>query len=250
MEAAPCPQSSASAQELIEQSVDAADLRILVMSLYHLTGDEMWLSERYAPARDVRLVADPGAGFDAEVKGEIRDAAVELLTRIDPDTGQRVIEVPTPTVTDPDGQEMQRMMSFCLGEGVPDEYVPMMLDDFGFTSEDAEAPAHLPAQWYDDVDHPVLIIGAGASGMCLAVKLDQLGVPYLVVEKNGDVGGTWFENRYPGCGVDTPNHFYSYSFAPMQIGVTTSRPETNCSNTSPTVPTGSIYGPGSGSTPR
>jgi 4-hydroxyacetophenone monooxygenase len=34
------------------------------------------------------------------------------------------------------------------------------------------------------------------------------------VEKNDDVGGTWLENRYPGCRVDTPNHFYSYSFAP------------------------------------
>ena len=33
------------------------------------------------------------------------------------------------------------------------------------------------------------------------------------LEKNADVGGTWFENTYPGCRVDVPNHFYSYSFA-------------------------------------
>ena len=38
------------------------------------------------------------------------------------------------------------------------------------------------------------------------------GVPYVVLEKNNDVGGTWFENRYPGCRVDVPNHLYSYSF--------------------------------------
>ncbi|MCQ8140370.1 hypothetical protein NP564_24340, partial [Vibrio parahaemolyticus] len=31
-------------------------------------------------------------------------------------------------------------------------------------------------------------------------------------EKNDDLGGTWWINRYPGCGVDTPNHSYSYSF--------------------------------------
>jgi 4-hydroxyacetophenone monooxygenase len=36
------------------------------------------------------------------------------------------------------------------------------------------------------------------------------------VEKNADVGGTWFENRYPEAGVDTPNHFYSYSFTPHE----------------------------------
>ena len=35
-----------------------------------------------------------------------------------------------------------------------------------------------------------------------------------VVEKNAGVGGTWFENRYPGCRVDVGNHFYCYSFEP------------------------------------
>ena len=45
-----------------------------------------------------------------------------------------------------------------------------------------------------------------------AGRLDQAGVPYVVLEKNDEVGGTWFENRYPGCRVDVPNHLYSYSF--------------------------------------
>jgi 4-hydroxyacetophenone monooxygenase len=37
-------------------------------------------------------------------------------------------------------------------------------------------------------------------------------VPYVVLDKNHDVGGTWLENGYPGCRVDVANHFYSYSF--------------------------------------
>src|SRR5439155_498930 len=40
----------------------------------------------------------------------------------------------------------------------------------------------------------------------------QAGVPYTIVERNAEVGGTWYVNRYPGCGVDTPNHSYSFSF--------------------------------------
>ena len=44
-------------------------------------------------------------------------------------------------------------------------------------------------------------------------RLAQAGVEYEILEKNADVGGTWLENRYPGCRVDVPNHFYSYSFA-------------------------------------
>lgn len=195
----------------LTKALQAADLRVLVLCLYHLTGDERWLSPDYAPRRDVRLVADPAAGFDEGVQDSIRSAAFKILTS----------GVPTPLVTDPDPELFRRMMSFCLGESVPDEYVPMMREDFRFSSEDAvwsnvdgrtESP-HQPrrfAQGHLDT----LIIGAGASGICLAKRLNELDIPVTIVDKNPDVGGTWFENRYPGCGVDTPNHFYSFSFAP------------------------------------
>src|SRR4051794_21063494 len=56
----------------------------------------------------------------------------------------------------------------------------------------------------------VLMIGAGFSGLLAAIKLGQSGVAYTVIEKDQDVGGTWFENTYPGCGVaipDFPNFF-------------------------------------------
>ena len=51
------------------------------------------------------------------------------------------------------------------------------------------------------------------SGLLAAHRLQQAGVPFVIFEKNGDVGGTWLENSYPGCRVDNPNHNYSYSFA-------------------------------------
>ncbi len=40
------------------------------------------------------------------------------------------------------------------------------------------------------------------------------GITFEVCERNATVGGVWLENRYPGAGVDTPNHLYSFSFAP------------------------------------
>ncbi|WP_265575886.1 NAD(P)-binding protein [Bradyrhizobium sp. WBAH23] len=58
----------------------------------------------------------------------------------------------------------------------------------------------------------VLIVGAGVCAIALGVALGRLGIPYTIVEKNAELGGTWWINRYPGCGVDTPNHSYSYSF--------------------------------------
>ena len=103
---------------------------------------------------------------------------------------------------------MVRMMRCCLGENVPPEYAPMMREQMGFTS-----PEHdIPAPDWSQQHHGVLIAGAGASGIALGALLGRLGIPYVIAEKNRQVGGTWWENIYPGCGVDTPNHAYSFSF--------------------------------------
>ncbi len=61
----------------------------------------------------------------------------------------------------------------------------------------------------------VAIIGAGMSGMCMAMRLHREGIEtFTIYEKAGEVGGTWRENRYPGLSCDVPSPFYSYSFAP------------------------------------
>src|SRR5579864_8878255 len=59
----------------------------------------------------------------------------------------------------------------------------------------------------------ILIVGAGFSGLGMAIQLRRAGIQsFLVIEKNDDVGGTWLENRYPGCACDVPSHLYSFSF--------------------------------------
>lgn len=63
-----------------------------------------------------------------------------------------------------------------------------------------------------DVD--AIIIGAGITGMYTLYRLRQLGLSVRVIEKNGDVGGTWNMNRYPGCKLDSESYTYAYSFLP------------------------------------
>jgi cation diffusion facilitator CzcD-associated flavoprotein CzcO len=65
-----------------------------------------------------------------------------------------------------------------------------------------------------NLDTDILIIGAGMSGLGLAVQLIRnYGYrDFQIVEKVADVGGTWLVNTYPGCGCDVASHFYSYSF--------------------------------------
>src|SRR3954451_11526746 len=60
----------------------------------------------------------------------------------------------------------------------------------------------------------IAIVGAGFAGLGAAVRLRQEGIDdFVVFEKNGNVGGTWWDNSYPGCQCDVPSHLYSFSFA-------------------------------------
>jgi cation diffusion facilitator CzcD-associated flavoprotein CzcO len=59
------------------------------------------------------------------------------------------------------------------------------------------------------------VIGAGMSGMLMAIRLEEAGVSNIVIlEKADNVGGTWRDNSYPGLHCDVPSHFYRYSFHP------------------------------------
>ena len=67
----------------------------------------------------------------------------------------------------------------------------------------------------DSEHHRVAIIGAGFSGLGMAIRLKQEGIDdFVVIERASEIGGTWRDNTYPGCQCDIPSVLYSYSFAP------------------------------------
>jgi cation diffusion facilitator CzcD-associated flavoprotein CzcO len=60
-----------------------------------------------------------------------------------------------------------------------------------------------------------LIMGAGMSGLCMAIELKRQGLhSFVVLEKSAGLGGTWWDNRYPGAQVDVPAPLYCFSFEP------------------------------------
>ncbi len=181
-----------------------ADIAPLLMSYVQLTGDTAALDE-VAP-----YINGPW-NFMESVPAPLRQALREKVTAAMADiaAGRRAPAAP------PSGELLHRMLSVCVGQPVPQEYVPMICHEMGF---DGAAPLEVTWRRRPPADvlesFKVLIIGAGESGLCTAIKLKALGIPFVIIEKNAGVGGTWLENTYPGCGVDTPNHFYQFSFAP------------------------------------
>jgi len=184
----------------IASAIAEGDIRCLLMVLVHMTGDARWLEPPYLPKRDIRLIPDPEAGVPKEVQDEIRAAVVNLFAN----------GSPQPVITDPGEELLLKMMRACLGENVAPEYAPLMREEMGFVPRETRWTKR-PS---DDklAEQHVLIVGAGVCAIALGVALGHLGIPYTIVEKNDELGGTWWINRYPGCGVDTPNHSYSYSF--------------------------------------
>jgi len=64
-----------------------------------------------------------------------------------------------------------------------------------------------------DAQYDAVVVGAGFSGLYMLHRLRALGFTARVFEQGGDVGGTWYWNRYPGARCDVESVQYSYSFS-------------------------------------
>ena len=181
-------------------AIEVANIPTLLMVLVQLTGKTHWLEEPYAPKRVPGMGDNDSAGLDDRHQQEVREAALEAILAW---RSGRSVAIPEPSE-----EMLVRMLSVAMGEEVPPEYGRMTAAQLGQIPFLDHTPVEVPEGF------GVLIIGAGVSGLCAAINLHQAGIPYTVIEKNPTVGGVWWENRYPGAGVDTPNHLYSFSFAP------------------------------------
>jgi 4-hydroxyacetophenone monooxygenase len=182
----------------LRDALEHANVPTLLMVYVHLSRDESML-DRFAPHIRPAFSATPTQIPD-RFADELRAKLLETLTQ-----AGAVDETPLPAAL------MRKMMSVGVGEPVDEEFVPLLLDQMGLAlpaPRRERAERKMPPESFK-----VLVIGAGLSGLAAGIKLAEAGYDFVIVEKNADVGGTWHENVYPGVGVDTPSHFYSYSFA-------------------------------------
>lgn len=190
-------------EALLRQMLSEADAVPQMLLHAQLTGDEALL-QRAAP------FIEGGWGhmerIPAELRAEIREALIAALRAI------AAGELEEPRLTP---HKLSRLLGYGVNHLVPDDYGAMFMEEAA-----PQLRRMRTADWRRDPSpeklaaFPVIIAGAGASGLCMAIMLRKAGIPFQIIERNDEVGGTWYENGYPGAGVDIPNHVYSFSFAP------------------------------------
>jgi 4-hydroxyacetophenone monooxygenase len=174
----------------------------LMLSLVHMSGDAGLIRGALKPAG---LFLNEVQGYMSEEdKAAVRNIALEVIA----DYRDRGCPEPNPV----SAELLHEMMQWLVCEPVPDEYVPMLLEEMELDGRDSRASGTRTEPVRDDF--PVVVIGCGESGLLAGIRLKQAGIPFTIVEKNAGVGGTWYQNTYPGARVDVGNHFYCYSFEP------------------------------------
>jgi 4-hydroxyacetophenone monooxygenase len=201
------------------EAVASANVPTLLMVLVQLTGDQKWLHAPYLPIRSRGLSDNETGGLSEDIQATVRS---EALTAILAWRAGAPVVIPTPS----DGLLIS-MMSVAMGEEVPAEYAPMIAGELGLGrgadvaggsgvsngARNAGGGSTVGATTRPPEGFRAIIIGGGISGICAAVRLQEAGVAFTIIERNSDVGGVWLENTYPGAAVDTPSHLYSFSFA-------------------------------------
>jgi 4-hydroxyacetophenone monooxygenase len=189
----------------IETAVRAATTSVLLMVIFQVTGEEKWLEAPYVPPRAKGLTDRDGADeLGPGVRDEILAAGAEAIRYLQ-EGGRPKIEAPGPDLA-------ARMLTVCVGEPVEPKYGPLLSLELQRRIA-PDSPQLAPPYVAAPKDFKVVVIGAGVSGIVAAYELENMGIDYVILEKQTDPGGTWWQNRYPGAGVDTPSHLYSFFFA-------------------------------------
>lgn len=199
IEAAVRPELLDASDAVIEDAIGYADPMALRGLLYMLTGDPELEAMELNNIRVGRV--ETVAPANDETIAMLRRKGVEFLKAYR-DSGAGPISYGTP-------ENVAKSLDLVVGERIMDRARDMMVE------ETALDPLIRSLKWQDTPDaerlknFSVTIIGSGMGGLNAALQLKRAGINFSVIEKNDEVGGTWYENHYPGARVDTPSRGYT-----------------------------------------
>ena len=173
----------------IRRAVELADLNAVRVALYQATGDpeleELPMTLQLTDEQRELLISKAAAWLE-------KNAAPGMLEEPPPD-------------------QLRKLMNLATREEMPDLEFEARRDlpafkDFPWTASWTGEKPKLPEGF------KVAVIGSGFSGIAMGVQLELLGIPYVVLDRRAEPGGTWTINRYPDVRVDTISITYEYSF--------------------------------------
>lgn len=191
--------------DFFREVIKDAELPALLPALAAATGDLRLVDPELRPiGGPIPAIPRSQGGMTPDAQERGRALALEALRNLR-DGNVHPIDVH-------DDEHLQPLLSFMTGEAGGD-YLPLVNHELGFGRNSGTPEWTLGELDTDRVgSFSAIVVGAGAQGIQAAHRLQQAGIPVTVFEKNDEVGGTWYENSYPGCRLDTPNFTYSYSF--------------------------------------
>jgi 4-hydroxyacetophenone monooxygenase len=196
------PELLEASDAVIEDAVGYGEPMVLRGLLYQLTGDDELKSMTLKRERVGRI----------ETVAPASDAEVALVRRKAADFLKRYRDAGAGPIGYGPSERLPTSLALVVGEEIMAEALDLMIE------ETALDPWARSLKWESSPDperlqqFSVTIIGAGMGGLNAAVQLKRAGIRYNIVEKNPNVGGTWFENHYPGARVDTPSRGYTNLF--------------------------------------
>jgi 4-hydroxyacetophenone monooxygenase len=172
--------------------------------LYQLTGDEAVQNMGLKKVSGERAqYAVPGIA-DPEHIAMLRAKAVDFLTAYR-DSGAGEIEAGP-------AERLRRSLSLIAAVDIPATELPQWLEELALDPWARELKWQEPPLPQVLEDFSVIVIGTGMGGLNAAVQLKRAGIKFTVIEKNPGVGGTWYENRYPGARLDTESRSYTHIY--------------------------------------
>lgn len=197
------PQACVEGDGFIRAALPDLALTVLMQTVVHMTGRLDIIRE--APPSKLPLFSGDGSG------GLTSDESAKVLDRCF-DAIREWRDAGCPPPYQPTDAELLEMLGYVAGAKMHPRYVGLIKEELGADGDARVFKWKQPVAEQKRKAFPVLIVGAGMSGLLMGLRLKQAGIPFTIVEKNQGIGGTWFENRYPGCRVDVPSHCYSFSF--------------------------------------
>lgn len=190
--------TSVPSEDELRRILVQANPSVLRMALYQLTNDP---ELEDMPVNQVPLRGGAFVGYVVD-EGCVPALIEKAVAYLQGPRADRALPGPS---------QLRHMMEMLTGSPVTDR-------EFNLGSEElalAEFPRE--ALWAGSkpdipLDFMVVVIGAGASGLAAAIQFQRLGIPYRIIERQAEIGGTWHRNKYPDARVDTSSFLYQFKF--------------------------------------